>query len=257
MRFSEREEALRQVWVSNDECQLEGVRFSVGKSDYSKLKTTADQVWVLKGKTFFDRYDSYLGGDQPKNVLEVGIFEGGSALLFADKWPDAKIVGVDIRDPNPEVTNHIERLGFSDRISLYYNTSQNDEAKLAGILEKEFPNGMDLVIDDASHLYELTKASFDILFPRLTPGGMYIVEDWAWAHWAGTQNNPSWQKHKYALTNLLFEVCMASASTGGLISDIYVNSNFFAVRKAKNCPPLKDFRISERYALRGKEFIKI
>ncbi|MBL0406321.1 hypothetical protein JKG68_20390 [Microvirga aerilata] len=100
---------------------------------------------------------------------------------------------------------------------------------------------MDLVVDDASHIYELTRSSFDILSPRLRPVGMYITEDWAWVHWAGTQENPTWMGQKHALTNLLFEICMASASTGGVISDIYVNSNFFAVRKAKNCPPLEDF----------------
>ena len=41
---------------------------------------------------------------------------------------------------------------------------------------------LDLVIDDCSHLYEATRASFNELFPRLRPGGLYWIEDWPWAH---------------------------------------------------------------------------
>ena len=37
---------------------------------------------------------------------------------------------------------------------------------------------LDLVIDDASHLYGPTMASFEVLFPRLRPGGLYVIEDW-------------------------------------------------------------------------------
>jgi hypothetical protein len=40
---------------------------------------------------------------------------------------------------------------------------------------------MNLVVDDASHTYEDTKASFETLFPLLQPGGIYAIEDWSWA----------------------------------------------------------------------------
>jgi hypothetical protein len=38
------------------------------------------------------------------------------------------------------------------------------------------------VIDDASHIYEPTRASFETLFPYLRPGGLYIIEDWQWSY---------------------------------------------------------------------------
>ena len=41
------------------------------------------------------------------------------------------------------------------------------------------------MIDDASHMYEHTKVSFETLFPLLRPGGQYIIEDWSWACWSG------------------------------------------------------------------------
>jgi hypothetical protein len=36
------------------------------------------------------------------------------------------------------------------------------------------------VIDDGSHLLEETTRSFGTLFPRLRPGGLYVLEDWNW-----------------------------------------------------------------------------
>ena len=40
-------------------------------------------------------------------------------------------------------------------------------------------DGFDIIIDDASHIGELTKATFWHLFDRhLKPGGLYAIEDW-------------------------------------------------------------------------------
>ena len=41
---------------------------------------------------------------------------------------------------------------------------------------------LDLVVDDASHLYEPSRASFEVLFPRLRRGGIYVIEDWSCQH---------------------------------------------------------------------------
>ena len=52
--------------------------------------------------------------------------------------------------------------------------------KLLSIVHKDFNGQLDLVIDDASHLYTETKKSFEILFPLLKAGGLYVIEDWSW-----------------------------------------------------------------------------
>ena len=41
------------------------------------------------------------------------------------------------------------------------------------------PGGFDIIIDDASHIGELTKTTFWHLFDHhLKPGGLYAIEDW-------------------------------------------------------------------------------
>ena len=38
----------------------------------------------------------------------------------------------------------------------------------------------DVVIDDASHANEAIRTSFNVLWPHVQPGGIYILEDLVW-----------------------------------------------------------------------------
>lgn len=69
--------------------------------------------------------------------------------------------------------------------------NQEDREAVREIAEHEFDAPLDLVIDDASHLYEPTRTSFDALFPLLRPGGLYIVEDWQMAYVEDFVRDPS------------------------------------------------------------------
>jgi len=54
-----------------------------------------------KSDEYLDFYEELLGEyvDRPFNLLEVGVFKGGSTLLFARKFPHARILGIDVEDP--------------------------------------------------------------------------------------------------------------------------------------------------------------
>ena len=90
-----------------------------------------------------------------------------------------------------------------------------------------------MVIDDASHLYEPTRASFEALFPLCVPGGLYIIEDWAWDHWAdfASPDHP-WAKEE-RLTRLVIELIEAAGTSTQLISSITVYQGFVAVERGQ------------------------
>jgi hypothetical protein len=44
--------------------------------------------------------------------------------------------------------------------------------------------GVDIVLDDGSHVARHQRASFEVLFPLLEVGGLYVVEDLHTAYWA-------------------------------------------------------------------------
>jgi predicted O-methyltransferase YrrM len=163
-------------------------------------------------------------------ILELGIYQGGS-FVYLDKLfqPDA-ISAVDIaREPVQPLVEYAAAL--KGRF-LHFGASQTDEALLRDVVRRELNGRLDLVVDDASHRYDFSRRSFEILFPLLRPGGVYVVEDWAWSHQTAHQQPGSpWFSHD-ALTNLIFEL-VALLGSSGLLKDLYVTKGLFAVTKSE------------------------
>jgi hypothetical protein len=101
----------------------------------------------------------------PARVCEVGVLAGGSLATWQDLFPGGTICGVD-RDTNaywPPGT--IKIIAGQDDPGLPAMLSRHAEA-------------WDLVVDDASHDGELTARTLDLLWPLVSPGGFYVIEDW-------------------------------------------------------------------------------
>lgn len=120
---------------------------------------------------------------RPENILELGMWDGGSLAFWFEQCKPRKIVGIDLkkRDDSPSFQKFAA--DKSDLIKTYWGINQGDSERLREIVRVEFSAPLDLVVDDASHIYEPTLASFETLFPLLRPGGLYVIEDWAWEHW--------------------------------------------------------------------------
>jgi len=108
---------------------------------------------------------------------------------------------------------------------------QADSQTITKIIQDDFGGSIDLIIDDASHLYEFTKASFEILFPYLTKGGIYIIEDWAWGHWQDYQSPDHIWASQLELTRLVFDLIELTGSTNGIVNNIYVSQGFIAIER--------------------------
>ena len=122
-------------------------------------------------------YEQYFGRLRQKNLrfLELGIKEGGSLLLWRDYFPNATIAGLDVE---PVTVNDA-----TGRIRTYQGMQQ-DTRLLDQIAHETAPEGFDIIIDDCSHVGELTRISFWHLFDNhLKPGGLYVIEDWSTGYW--------------------------------------------------------------------------
>jgi hypothetical protein len=119
------------------------------------------------GVDYAAAYEHYLARFRRKRftLLELGIYRGDSLRTWRDYFPQAEILGLDI-DP--------DAVGRAPGFTVYIG-SQADPELLAQV-KREHPR-LDVIIDDASHLNELTVASFGALYPHLAPGGVYIIED--------------------------------------------------------------------------------
>ena len=168
-----------------------------------------------------------------------------------------RVVGVDLLEMDRErLERHIEKTGKGDAIRLDYGVDQGDHDALDRIMKENFPDGeIDLVIDDCSHLYGPTKASLNFLLPRVRPLGLYVIEDWGWAHWQGQE----WQgpdaefKDERALSNLVLELVMTAGSRTDIIRQFSTITRD-SVYIVKGWPPTdpEGFDISTSYVTRGK-----
>jgi len=113
--------------------------------------------------------------EQPIKLLELGIYRGGSLLLWRDYFQKGLIVGLDLQP--------VEIDDPSGRIRTYQG-KQQDTQRLDRIGYENAPDGFDVIIDDCSHIGELTRISFWHLFDNhLKPGGLYVIEDWSTGYW--------------------------------------------------------------------------
>ncbi|MDX1479769.1 MAG: hypothetical protein R3301_18785 [Saprospiraceae bacterium] len=127
--------------------------------------------YAKKPEAYLARYDQHFRHlrHRPVRVLELGVFRGGSMALWQQYFPNGRIAGLDYNQiGHPEL----------ERVKVYHGLQQ-DTALLTRIAEEQAPDGFDIIIDDCSHLAELTRASFRHLFDNhLVPGGIYVIEDW-------------------------------------------------------------------------------
>lgn len=101
-------------------------------------------------------------------LLEIGVMDGYSMKMWREYYPNAEIVGIDIKD-----------------MSFMHNTDWQvpDSVQLIQIdgtdPKQTGPLGMfDIIIDDGSHYMSHQQKSFKHLYyNQLNKGGVYIIED--------------------------------------------------------------------------------
>ncbi len=194
---------------------------------------------------------------RPQNILELGMWDGGSVVFWFEYFQPQKHIGIDIQPKQDSryFKQYITSKGLTDRIKTYWSTNQADSAGLREIINKEFSGPLDLVIDDASHMYELTKKSFETLFPLLRPGGLYVIEDWPWGHWKKFQASDHPWAAEVELTKLIFELVEAAGSSPALIANITITGGFAVVERGKiEAATLNEFEIEKFITRRPHNF---
>jgi O-methyltransferase len=248
------------IWIDENTLRVNEVNFLVTFDDAEMRATeSVENCFLLaKSRTMVDRAVLLRNTGPPiQRILDIGIFKGGSVVLYDQLFHPSKLVALEhALGPIDPLDHYIISNDRSHVIRLCYGVNQADGHQVGPILASEFPSAdIDLVVNDASHLYEETRASFNLVFPYMRSGARFVLEDWAWAHWSADtwQHNSHFAERK-ALSNLLIELFMLSASRPDLIADIAVNHEVIIITKGSGSVPLENFDIADYYVLRGKTF---
>ena len=112
------------------------------------------------------------------NLLEIGVggYEnhhlGGKSLRMWKKYfPFGNIFSIDIYDKSSLQENRIK----------IFKGNQIDKDFLNKVTDKI--GGIDIIIDDGSHINEHVIGTFNILFPKLKDEGIYVIEDTQTSYW--------------------------------------------------------------------------
>jgi predicted O-methyltransferase YrrM len=184
---------------------------------------------LLKTPAMMEEFIAIAQEVKPRNLLELGVFRGGSIVAYNELLRPAKLVGIDFhRQWGDNLESYVRSPDVCGHVSLYDDVNQADRTTLAKICADSFGSApIDVVVDDASHLLSETRESFRELFPRLRPGGIYVIEDWAWAHWPGER----WQRErggdyfrgKEPVSSLIVELLAICASRQSLIEKLQIS----------------------------------
>lgn len=139
------------------------------------LTEIANKHTCDKGTEWYEKhsytieYEKYIPSFGSYTLLEIGVWHGDSLRMWNEYNPEMKIWGMD-NDRN--VYNFINP---SENINIYIG-SQNNQDDLNRIIELN-NDRFDYIIDDGSHYTSDILISFEHLFPFLSEGGIYFIED--------------------------------------------------------------------------------
>lgn len=126
-----------------------------------------------KGKLHFLKiYEDYFKNLKNKkiNILEIGVHEGKSLMIWKEYFPKANIIGIDLKSYN-----------FNINRIFTFQGDQTDINFLLGVSRKF--KKFDIIIDDGSHVCSHIIKTFATLFDFLREDGLYICEDLQTSYW--------------------------------------------------------------------------
>ncbi|MEG4400396.1 methyltransferase domain-containing protein [Microcoleus sp. N9_A2] len=239
--------AIEKLLWQKDRVILNNLVFRLEENKDNNWELGEDCFILYKPKILLDQYERFFSTHQefnPDNVVELGMWEGGSVAFWFEIFKPKKHIAIDLqaRADSPYFQKYVSDRGLQNRLRTYWHTNQADSGRLNEIVKQEFNDQpLDLVMDDASHYYELTKISFETLFPLIRPGGFYVIEDWAWWHWKGIEK---YYSEATPLSKLIFELVEAAGTSHEIIKNIVIYESIVIVERGDLIiQELSDFKL--------------
>ncbi len=130
---------------------------------------------IHKWLHYFDIYDRHFAPYRGKavNIVEFGVSHGGSLQMWKSYFgPEATITGVDIDPRCADLTE--------DRVDVVIG-NQEDRGFLRSLAERV--GDIDVLIEDGGHTMAQQIATFEELWPHITAGGVFLIEDLHTSYW--------------------------------------------------------------------------
>lgn len=132
--------------------------------DYNILYGTDKECVHQYCSKFYDKeFEKYK--DKEIKLLEIGVYFGGSLILWDNYFEKGTLLGIDVEERN---------------IRENVKDCKKVEVKICDAYQKEFVDGLenfDIIIDDGPHSFESQCKFIELYCNKLNKNGVLIVED--------------------------------------------------------------------------------
>jgi len=205
--------------------------------DLAEIYATNRDYSVHKWHHYIPLYDRYFAKYRGTDVrfLEIGVDKGGSLQMWRRFLGEkAKLFGIDVKKSCAEFDGVFGEVRIG---------SQDDPDFLAKVVDEM--GGVDVVLDDGSHKMSHIEASLRVLYPRLSEGGTYMIEDLHAAYWARFEGGVNDRRNFFnSIREIIDDMHLRYHHQGlyrpemdGAITGIHVHDSIVVLEKGVNPMP--------------------
>jgi predicted O-methyltransferase YrrM len=148
---------------------IEDVKAVVGSAPYMKIEQAQCLQKLMRTHELHD-------------VLELGFMHGVSTCYLADVAKHVTAIDlVKPQEPKRMIESFLDRLGLSDRVTIFYEPTSYTW-RLMKMLEEDPTPRFDLVYIDGAHNWNTDGFAFFLADKLLRPGGWIVFDDIPWTY---------------------------------------------------------------------------
>jgi predicted O-methyltransferase YrrM len=159
------------------------------RSNFYNNTIFSDADWFSSGISIFNKFMQNERG-VIKNILEVGSYEGRSAIFFLKYFNDSKITCVDTWLGSHEHVRKMEEIekNFDNNLKPYENKliKQKTTSDNFFLTNKLL---FDLIYIDGLHTYDQVKSDLENAYKFLRPKGYLLIDDYLWKFYPTNKKN--------------------------------------------------------------------
>ena len=159
------------------------------KSNFYNHTIFSDSDWFSSGISIFNKFMQN-EKNFVKNILEIGSYEGRSAIFFLNYFNTSKITCVDTWLGSHEHVRKMEEIekNFDKNLKPYENKlikhkTTSDNFFLTNKLL------FDLIYIDGLHAYDQVKSDLENAYKFLRPKGYLLIDDYLWKFYPANKKN--------------------------------------------------------------------
>ena len=173
---------------------------------YDKFKSiNYSEKWFCNNLNYLSI--NFKGIKNVKNILEIGSYEGRSAIFFLKNFYDSNITCVDTwcgSDEHKSVNFELIEENFDLNTSFYQSNKTLLKYKMTSNEFFEINNkNFDLIFVDGDHSSNQVKVDLINSWNILKSGGYLILDDYMWWFYKDLKKNPSTPINNFIKENIL------------------------------------------------------